>query len=224
SYEYFAPTERYEVDFSTLCVLGGLSAWLSLTAMPRRYLSRTLRVCGGLLALWGCASGLAISFAGTGRVLAAKDPHTWRTLEDITSPISTVIAHVVGRPVLAQLTARELVEPPTTSINALEIGATEFSLSSGEGADLTVVSPGRRQAGLSALIQHQPGADGIEIDGPGSAVHRYGLPQEEGVVILPVGLHGGVNRLRLSPVLASGEHFGPSAPVLFVKNLAIAHK
>jgi hypothetical protein len=66
AYEYFASTERYEVDFATLLILGGLAAWLSLSKGPPGHRRLLLRAGGGLLVAWGCAVGLASSFFGYG--------------------------------------------------------------------------------------------------------------------------------------------------------------
>ena len=141
AYEYFASTERYEVDFATLFLLGGpcgVAVTVHGTAESRR---RLLRVGGGLLAAWGCAIGLASSFFGYGNLLATEHPGTWRTLEDIGSPLSTAIAAVAGHPVIA------------ASFANVDTGLHVYLLGPGEEGGVTIVSPGARRATLVARVR-----------------------------------------------------------------------
>src|ERR1700691_5714261 len=101
SYEVPSATERYAVDFSALLLLGALAAWLALAHRARGVRRRLIRVGGGLLVLWGCFTGCAISFVGYEDYLAANHPGTWTALQNIGSPLSTAVAAAAGRPVLA---------------------------------------------------------------------------------------------------------------------------
>ncbi len=100
SYQFFASTERYEVEFSTLFVLGGLAGWLALSTGPRSYRRQLVRVGGGILVAWGCFTGWAISFIGYGNFLAVEHPGTWATLEKLSSPLSSAIATTGGHALL----------------------------------------------------------------------------------------------------------------------------
>ena len=108
AYQVFASTERYEVEFSTLFVFGGIAGWLALSTGSRSYHRRLVRVGGGILVAWGCFTGWAISFIGYGNFLAVEHPDTWATLTKLTSPLSSVIATVGDHAVLACVIALPL--------------------------------------------------------------------------------------------------------------------
>jgi hypothetical protein len=237
SYELYASTERYEVDFATLLVLGGLAAWLSLSkgapglskGVPG-HRRRLLRVGGGLLAAWGCATGLAISFIGYGKTVALTHPGTWKALEDIGSPISTAIAIAVGHPVLAAVAvpAGSITEAAPGSDTGTPgspnplVRVTGFTLSAGEQAGFTIVSPDARRAALRASVELQPRTRyDVRIQGPGGASYNYQLPRSGGPVEMPVLLHRGLNRLTLSPVATSASNLAPTTPVTF-RDLSVA--
>jgi hypothetical protein len=223
AYEFFSSTERYEVDFATLLVLGGVATWLALSSHTTGYRRRLLRVGGGLLAAWGCAAGFAITFFGYGASFAETHPATWRTLEDIGSPLSTAIAIAVGHPVLAAVSISRIGDPATVSSVRVDKGVPAFSLSLIEQGQVTIVSPDARRAMLTASITPlEPGGRyRVRVEGPGHASYDYALPMGEGLMEVPVTLHHGLNRLTLSPV-------GPAnltivgQPIMLVSELSIA--
>jgi hypothetical protein len=205
AYEYFASTERYEVDFATLFVLGGLAAWLSLSNGPPSLRRRLLRVGGGLLAAWGCAIGLASSFFGYGNLLATQHPGTWRSLEDVGSPVSTAIAAVAGHPVLA------------ASFSSIDTGLHEYLLGPGEEGGVTIVSPGARTAALVARVELRPGSQyRLGVEGLGNASSSYPVPAGGGTIEVPVRLEGGLNRLELFPTPAYANEPATVTPVIRV--------
>jgi hypothetical protein len=211
SYEFFASTERYEVDFATLFVLGGLAAWLSLSQGPANTRRLLLRLGGGLLVAWGCATGFATSFFGYGNELAAQHPKTWRTLEDIGSPLSTAIAVAAGHPLLAG------------SFASVNTGVTQYILNLGEQGGVTIVSPGARTATLKVKVERPPGTHyGLGIEGPGRASASYPVPKSGATVALPVRLERGLNRLALYPVASSPSEGAASTPVMRVSRLSLA--
>ena len=82
-----------------------------------------MRVGGGALVAWGCATGIATSFDGSERE-GALDPGTWRVLEDIGSPLSTAMTVAFGHPVIGGIYASDagierkgVHEPLSTSIS-----------------------------------------------------------------------------------------------------------
>jgi hypothetical protein len=210
AYEYFASTERYEVDFATLFVLGGLAAWLSLSTGPPSARRRLLRVGGGLLAAWGCAIGLASSFFGYGNLLATEHPATWRTLEDIGSPLSTAIAAVAGHPVIAATFAN------------VDEGLHVYLLGPGEEGGVTVVSPGTRTATLAARVEVRPGTQyRFGVEGAGTVGSSYAVPEAGRTVELPLRLHGGLNRLELFPAPAYANEPATVTPVIRITHLSL---
>jgi hypothetical protein len=226
AYQVFAPTERYEVEFSTLFVLGGLTGWLAMSTGSRRR-RQLVRIGGGILVAWGCFTGWAISFPGYANDLAATHPDTWSTLQDIGSPLSTLIATAVGHPVLASVTANNLEQITPTRYSTLDAGATVFSLGVGEQADFTIVSPDDRRAALAADVtqRHQIEAAfpvvGVHVEGPGHASHDYTLPTEGGVVSIPIELNRGLNRFVLSPQPTAAQQTNSPVQVLKVENLSV---
>ncbi len=211
AYELFASTERYEVDFATLFILGGLAAWLSLSKGPPSARRKVLRISGGLLAAWGCATGFATSFFGYGNALATHHAKTWRALEDVGSPLSTAIDTVVGHPVLA------------TTFSSLIGGVTEVLLTPDEHGGVTIVSPGARTVMLRAKIELASGTRyGLDIEGVELPTSRYRLPEGGGRLDLSVRLVRGLNRLVFSPIARSPTESAAGRPVMRISDLSVA--
>jgi hypothetical protein len=231
SYEFFAATERYEVDFTTLFLLGSLAAWFALSTEARGVRRRLARVGGCVLAIWGCLTGLAVSFTGYYNLLAVNHPSTWEALQNAGLPLSKAITSVVGQPVLAQVSTPTL-ERTFPTYTDTGVGAAAFWLGADVPASLTVLSPDAREASLVADVS--PGRAlaagvprGILLDGPGSARASYRLPAHRAVVNIPVHLDDGMNRLVLSPLLGGANGTGNPAtsgtqPLLLVWRLSLA--
>ena len=237
SYEIFSTTERYETDFSTLLLLGGVTTWLVLSCRARGPLRRLVRVGGGLLALWGCLAGVAVSFVGYGNELAVDHPGTWSTFEQIGSPLSVFISSLAGRPVLAeaQMPHSFAAAPPT--YGNLGEGNASFWFGLGERTTLTIVSPDARTAVLLATVQSgiQTPAGlyyaggftrGIVVLGPGEQRATYPAPPAERILHIPVRLAKGINKLSVTPLASSmGISSSASAPrraVVFVGEVSVA--
>ncbi len=211
AYEYFVSTQRYEVDFATLFVLAGLTAWLALAKGPQSRGRLLLRVGGGLLVAWGCAVGFATSFFGYGDLLAVRHPNTWRTLEDIGAPLSTAIAAAAGHPLLAANFVSE------------SAGASEYVLGVGQAGPLTIVSPGARTATLTAKVELLPGTRyELGIEGPGAAGSIQPVPTSGETVELPVRLKRGLNRLSLYPLAKSPSESTTNTAVMRISDISLA--
>jgi hypothetical protein len=227
SYEFFSTTERYEVDFLTPLLLGAVAAWLALAERPNGQVYRIVRAGGAILAIWSCATGLAISFVGYDDSLRQFHPLIWRGLEAVGSPLSTLIAHVVGHPVLGGVVARELTQ---SGVNYATLGAgtTSFEIVGNEGAAITVVSPSKRTAILVAGIQPALALRGkptyrVELRGSGTTSLRAIVSPLGSTVALPVQLAEGINRFvlrSLAPSVSATAGLG-RAPRLLVSGLAI---
>jgi hypothetical protein len=238
SYQFFATTERYEVDFSTLFLLGALAAWLALSRYTHGGLRRLTRFGGGLLAAWGCITGLAISFIGYGNYLAVKHPATWTTLEHITSPLATAIAASAGHPVLAEVRTPYVLGNPTVSYTGLDEGVTSLALTVHVPAYLTIVSPTAQRAALTATVVPGVALTGITrvelkvapsrvwIDGPGRARVTYAIPRRGREVRVPVQLSQGVNHLQLAIAANATKlpirRFPLGRPLLVLMGLSLA--
>ncbi len=210
SYEFFASTERYEVDFATLFALSGLAAWLALSkgrASSRRLL---LRAGGALLIVWCCVLGIAASFLGYGNDLAVRHPHTWRTLEDAGAPLSTAIDSIIGHPVLAAN-----FERASTGVNELLLAPTQRET-------LTVVSPGVRTAALILTGELLPGTQyRLGIDASGSPTAIYRVPHGGEVLELPLRLHRGLNHVTFFPIPLSSVEQAADRPVVRINVLSL---
>ena len=152
SFEFFNSTERYETDFAGVFLLAALAAWFALsTGAPSRR-RKTVRVLGAVFALWGCFTGVAIGFAGYNGLLHTEHPGTWSTLENATSPISTAMAMLAGRPILAGVEAPNRVQVSPVRLTTIGDGIESFWLPVGTSAELTIVSPDRREAAIVATM------------------------------------------------------------------------
>ncbi len=229
-YQFYGATERYEADFTTLLLFGALAAWLALSEEARGGWRRLVRTGGGLLAAWGCATGLAISFIGSENLLARGIPGAWAMLEDIGAPVSIAIAAIAGHPVLGEVSAPNRARITHVSFTSLSSGTAPFWLSTGDQADLAIVSPDNGGTVLRASVA--PGAAlgagaslWLVLTNTGHRSHSYRLPPGGGVVRIPVPLRIGVNRFVLSPLASSIKLRTPASPstqpLLLVKNLAL---
>jgi hypothetical protein len=220
SYEFFATTERYEVDFATLLLFGAVAAWLVLALAVGGWRGRMVRFGGAALACWSCIAGLMISFTGYYNLLASSHPRTWEALEDIGSPLSTGIATIVGHPLLGEFSA--------PSLPLLELG---------EAAHLVIVSPGSGTATVRAVmvpatiaaggaIVAAPGVAGVRVADRGRAGTSYQLAATGRATYMKVELDRGLNRLTITPIAgASGgvDHAVASTwRLLYIKELALA--
>jgi hypothetical protein len=211
AFENRATTERYEVDFAGLALLGALAAWLALASRTRGALRRVVRVGGGLLVVWGCMTGFAVSFIGYGDFLAVEHHGEWNTLQDTGSPLTALIARIAGRPVLAEVLTRNVREYTPVNYTSLNIHAEEaFWLGAAERATVVVASPDTRTAAL--VLGMSPGLEtprGIEPGGAavgvtllrsGHALGTYAVPPGGRNVRVALPLSPGVNRFELRPV------------------------
>ncbi len=226
AYEFFSTTERYEVDFSTLFLLGALAAWLALAAATRGLRRRLVRVAGALLAIWSCLVGVAVSFVGYGNYLAVNHPGTWSALERLGSPLSAAIASAAGHPVLAEVhtTIAPLSGPVSYTTLGTPVGG--FWLELGEQASVTVVSPDATAATLIALTRPgslTPGSSSVtyggeamavELKGTRQAIAAYFIPTRGRELAIPIRLKAGVNQFQVLALPASARqpHRSAGAP------------
>jgi hypothetical protein len=225
AYDFYTTSERYETDYMTLLLFGGVAVWLVLSSDNQIRGRRLIRIGGGMLAVWGCLTGMAISYEEIERHAG-----TWRTLVNLSSPLSTAIATVAGHPVLAEVFTPELQRSPPSYAN-IGTEATGFSLAAGAEADLTIVSPDSREDALVANTYTRPAFGSgapleVRLDGPGNMSHVYQLPGGGGRGRIPVHLNRGVNQVVLRPVgSAAGSVSRPeseSQPVITFTNFKLA--
>jgi hypothetical protein len=98
SFEIAGSTERYETDFAGVFLLAALAAWFALSTSASSRRRKAVRILGAVFAVWGCLTGVAISFTGYNDLLRTEHPGIWTSLENATSPISRTIAMLGGEP------------------------------------------------------------------------------------------------------------------------------
>jgi hypothetical protein len=214
AYEFTGTTERYEVDFVGLVLLAALAGWLGLERVLTGRRARLLRLGGAVLVVWGCLTGLAISFNGYYNLLKATHPGVWRTLEGAGSPLSTLMAMVAGRPVIAEVSAPIL---QTTAVGYTTVGAgvSSFALGVHDSASITVVSPDRREAALVASLSPGPvAAPRATVTVIVASTHAKSTTKvlPGGPQRLPIQLRRGINHLTLSSAASRVMLPNPSDP------------
>jgi hypothetical protein len=222
-------TERYRADYATLFVFGGLVVWLALSTQTHRgWRRRSMRVGGGLLAVWSCATGIAVGTHGL-----QTNPDTWRTLVNLGSPLSTAIATAAGHPILAEIYA-PWTESQAPERYGLSASSSTLWLSAGNEAYVTIVSPNSRDVTLVAKMSGGPALPtGSQLEahvrGPGSLSHFYRVAVGGGNVRIVTHLSRGVNQLTVTPigVAKNGSpviplSYEPGIPLMVVADLHIA--
>jgi len=230
SYEFFGTTERYEVDFATLLLLGALAAWLGVCREATGVRRRLLQAGGAFLAVWACITGLAASVVGGSDPFFTKSEGAWMALEDAGAPLSSAIARFVGHPVLAVVRAPDLVQRFHIDYATLGVGDTSFSLAPGEQADLTIVSPRDQAYTLVAETSTGPrsprqGRYELQLIAPAGVRASGSLPPQGDEMQIPVRLDPGINHLalQLAPSSRATTTAVPSrAPMLVVKRLSLS--
>jgi hypothetical protein len=229
SYEFFGSTERYEVDFAALLLFAALTAWFALSIGLSGWKRRAVRVFGALLAVWGCLTGVAISFTGYENLLQREHPGTFKALEEATSPISTAATILAGRPILAAVEAPYVARLTPIHLTSVGAGVESLWLPAGADAQLTIVSPDRRKAAIVATME--PGGElrsgaslSLRITDASRRPHVYRI--NGGPIRPPIELNRGLNRVLLTPVATATNPPNPAVPsteqLLIVPSLTIA--
>jgi hypothetical protein len=215
SFDFFSSTERYEVDFAGVLVLGGVSSWLAASSTAIGAAQRLLRIAGGTLVLWGCGAGFATAFYN-------GEPGEWSKLKQLGSPISTLATTGVGRPVLAEISIGATAHETTGDEGAGKPVA-PFALSASEPAHITIVSPGAQQRSLVAIVEPHPAIQtALRVSGPQHTSRQYPLGPKGSQVSIPVQLRSGLNHLTLSPLPAQGQQVAHGTETMLVDGLSIS--
>ncbi len=222
AYDFFATTQRYEVDYTSLLLFGALAAWVALASALRGWRRRLVRIAGGVLAAWSCLVGLAIGSHDGLR----QDSGAWQTATDLGEPLSTAIAATAGHPVLAEIDTPHVVYFDPKGFFDLGTRITGIWLGAADQADLTIVSPDQRKASLLARVFAGPGTPAggrlaLRIAGPGNTSSVYQLPGGGTEVAMVVHLHGGLNNLVLTPASPAAGEAAALQPVVYLTQLRV---
>jgi hypothetical protein len=201
AWSVFGTTQRYEVDFASLFLIPAFLTWALVLDRyrPGTALRRLWAVAGVALVLFGAFVGTAVSFTGYSDLLREEHPGVFDTLEDVTSPVATLATMIRGKPELARVDNGPLSagQPPT--------GLTEAGSSAWLGGypiTLVVLSPGSRWIDVTATVTPGPqapkSAQRIRVSTAGR--QPFTRPIAGGGVRLPVFVHWGLNRIRVTLV------------------------
>jgi hypothetical protein len=201
AYAVFGTTERYEVDYATVALIGAVLVWALLLARQsqRNARRRLLVVSGVVLCAFGAAVGTAISFTGYYDSLRQTNPGVFNTLEDVTSPFVTVATMVADKAVIARVDGPLPTELPPPGFGTVDENGAGTWLGAGP-VSVNVLSPSAQDLALTAGQQVGPGAPppsrlAISVKSPGHP--PITVPLIGHVVRLPVHLHWGLNRIVL---------------------------
>jgi hypothetical protein len=187
-------TERYELDFLPYAAMAATLAWAALIARAPSVRRATWWRRGGLaLAAWSVLVGVAIGFTGYYDSFKTNDEDGFRALERLAGPLPTLAAAVAGRPLIADVSAVAGYEEAAPSYARLDVDGGRFVLYSKEHATVTVISPGRRDATLTAQVDANAAGTFTLAAGGETAAVGTGTPLE-----LPVHLKRGVNYVDLT--------------------------
>lgn len=223
SYALWGTTQRYEVDYVTLFLLPAFLVWAALYSRlrGRRFLRRGVAILGVAMTAFGAFAGAATSITGYYDELATEHPSTFSTLEDITSPLATIATMISGHAGIARVYGPLPVTlPADTYGRTTESGAGTWL---GSAGTVTVVidAPSAQSNVLVAAAQPGPGTPrgthfAVRVASPGRA--SMVDPVRGRVVWMPIHLHWGLNRIKLS--LARPASKSPNA--LFLAGLSLA--
>ncbi len=154
-----------------------------------------------MLTLIGAAIGTAISFTGYYDYLRLEHPAIFNALEDVTAPVAAVATMIGGNPQIARIDDGPLPVTPAVGYSGFSQDHASAWLGS-VPLSLNVLSPDDRRTAIFVTVTPGPGAPplpsvAIRVSSPGrSAI----IPLIGRRARLPVSLHRGLNRVRVTIV------------------------
>ncbi len=143
------------------------------------------------------------------------------TLEDVTSPLAGLATMVAGKPVLVRVDDGTIpVTPGPQGYGNFGEGGASTWMGAGP-VTVTVDAPGSQRLHLAATAEVGPGAQAgvpLAIRVNASGAPAVVVPVRPGPVRLPIRLHWGLNRIRLT--IAGARSQSPTA--LRLSNLVLA--
>ena len=213
SFAIWGATMRYEVDFASILLIVAALGWIGWAARLSGLRRRLLAGGGVLLIAWGAACGAAFGIKGYYDGLRRFSPKTFTRLQNLTSPIPTLISAIDGKPKTVDIFAPTGLESNTDPNQG--VGSVTFPL-----ADVPVGAHGRQRLGAPLRPAAQRRADPAAAQG-----HRRADPHARhaqldersrarfGPTIYPISLRRGLNRIQ----------FRVTRPVGAITRLADVH-
>ncbi len=205
-------TERYKLDFLPWTVMAATLGWAALirhASTPRR--AGWWRRGGIALGAWGILVGVAVSFTGFYNSFDIFDHARFQALERAFSPLPTLATKITGRPMIAGVLALDAGVSLTVAgdYTTLDIADASFPLAPQQTAEITIVSPDKRNARLAfRATTTSPGTFMVfqsTANGTPSARVRHGS-----AATLPLHLQRGVNYVTVG--LTAGADVPAGAP------------
>lgn len=201
SWALFGTTERYEVDFVSLLLIPAFLVWAMLLARarPKTTARRIVAGVGIILTLVGAVVGAGIGITGYYDYLKLEHPSTFSALEDVSAPVATLATMIGGKPQIARIDDGPLPVTPEGST----FGFSQDHASAWLGSvplSLTVLSPDSRRTAIFVTVS--PGAGAPPLSSVAIRVSSSGRSAVTPLIgrraRLPVSLHWGLNRIRIT--------------------------
>jgi hypothetical protein len=190
-------TMRYEVDFASALLIAAAFGWLGWAARLTGLRRRLIAGSGVLLIAWGVACGAAFGIMGYYHGLRVYSPKTFTRLQNLTSPIPTLVSAIDGEPKAVDIHPPAVLEGNTEPEPG--VGAVTFSLAK-DPVVLTVASGSAREYGLqlaAAPVQPPPRGTTVVLRNRDTGKAQR-IPATVGPTIFPISLRRGLNRLEFS--------------------------
>ncbi|MET0602652.1 MAG: hypothetical protein ABW167_11735 [Baekduia sp.] len=190
-------TMRYVVDFASVLLIAAALGWVGLAVRLSGLRRRLLAGGGVLLIAWGVACGAAFGIKGYYDGLRTSSPKTYARLQNLTSPIPTLISALKGEPKAVDISAPTGLESNTDPYQG--VGWVTFPLAD-VPVVLTVVSGSTRQYGLqlTAAPPQAPPPGTVVVLRNRDTGKAQRIPAMAGPTIFPISLRRGLNRLDFS--------------------------
>jgi hypothetical protein len=202
AFTLWGATERYELDFATLLILPAFLTWFALARLPRA--GPVVAVVGTLAIAYGALVGGAVSFTGYYDNLRNGQPGTYRSLEDLTSPLPTLATIILGHPVITDVFSPTGGVTSKVNYGTLSAGRPDV-LIGGVDTQVEIVSPDTRRVGLGGTFSRLPGtpprAKIVVLAQLGA--QRPSFLLTDGPHALSLKLHRGINRVSLNAISAT---------------------
>jgi hypothetical protein len=205
-------TERYKLDFLPWTVMAATLGWAALirhASTPRR--AAWWRRGGIALGAWSILVGVAVSFTGFYNSFDIFDHDRFQSLERAFSPLPTLATKIAGRPMIAAVLAlqADVSMTVTGDYTTLDIPDASFPLAPQQTAEITIISPNKRDAHLTfRTATTTPGT--LKVFQSSANETTSALVRDGSTATLPLHLQRGVNYVTVG--LTAGADVPGGAP------------
>jgi hypothetical protein len=204
SFALWGATMRYEVDFASVLLIVAALAWMALATRLSGLRRRLVAGGGALLIAWGVACGAAFGMIGYFQSLRLSSPATFTFLQNLTSPIPTLVSAIDGKPKTVDSfgnTGLELDTDPNAGVGSLTFPLWDVPVV------LTVASGSNRTYGLqlsAAPADPPPKGTVVEVRMPDTKT-SFKIPGTLDPTIYPISLRRGLNRIQFRVLAPFGS-------------------